>query len=198
MLTGKKLPTIKALRVNLRHLEESDTDSLFEIFSDTEALRYWNTPPFRERAEAAQLLAEINDNFRQKALFQWGVARAGDNKIIGTSTLFRLDDQSRRAEIGYILNRRFWGNGFITEALTALVGFAFEKMNLHRIEADIDPRNAASRRVVERLGFQKEGHLRERWIVGDEIQDTLFYGLLRSDWEKGYFFNAKTQGRKAF
>src|SRR5215204_1322160 len=108
MLTGKKLPTIEASRVKLRHIEESDTDSLFEIFSDDEALRFWSAPPFKERAEAESLLAEINDNFRQKELFQWGIALKRNDEIIGTSTLFRFDDQSRRAEIGYILNRRFW------------------------------------------------------------------------------------------
>jgi len=188
MLMGEKLPVIEASRVRLRHLEESDTDSLFEIFSDEKALRFWSTPPFKERAEAAELLTEIHDSFREKSLFQWGIARKSDDKIIGTSTLFRLDDQSRRAEIGYILNRRFWGRGYVNEALRALLGFAFEKMNLHRVEADIDPRNTASRKVVERLGFQKEGHLRERWIVDDEIQDTLFYGLLESDWERDKSF----------
>ena len=184
MLTGEKLPTIEASRVCLRHLEESDTDSLFEIFSDREALRFWGFQPFNERTEAEKLLIEIHDSFRQKELFQWGIALIETDQIIGTSTLFRLDDQSRRAEIGYILNRRFWGKGFVNEALTALVGFAFEKMNLHRLEADIEPRNLASRNVVERLGFQREGFLRERWIVGGELQDTLFYGLLESDWRK--------------
>ena len=184
MLTGEKLPTIETGRVRLRHLEESDTDSLFEIFSDREALRFWGFPPFNERAEAAKLLAEIHDYFRQKTLFQWGIAQKTDDKIIGTSTLFRLDEQSRRAEIGYILNRRHWGKGLAIEALTALLNFAFEKMNLHRIEADIEPRNAASVKTIERLGFRREGYLRERWIVGGEIQDSLFYGLLRSDWEK--------------
>jgi [ribosomal protein S5]-alanine N-acetyltransferase len=184
MLTGEKLPTIEASRVRLRHIEESDTDSLFEIFSDEKALRFWSWPPYKERAEAEKLLAEIHDSFRQKTLFQWGIARKSDDKVIGTSTLFRLDERSRRAEIGYILNRRCWGNGYVNEALTALVGFAFEKMKLHRLEADIDPRNSASIKVVERLGFQKEGLLRERWIVGGEIQDTLFYGFLESDWQK--------------
>ena len=184
MLTGEKLPVIEASRVRLRHLEESDTDSLFEIFSDREAMRYWSAPPFEERAEAAKLLAEIHEYFRQKTLFQWGIARRDDDKIIGTSTLFHLDGKNRRAEIGYALNRQFWGNGFVNEALTALFNFAFAELNLHRIEADVDPQNSASIRVLERLGFQKEGYLRERWIVGGEIQDALFYGLLRSDWEK--------------
>lgn len=183
MLDGEKLPVIETERIRLRHLEESDTDSLFEIFSDREALRFWSSPPYKERAEAEKLLAEIHEYFRQKTLFQWGIAHKSDDKIIGTTTLFRLDEQSRRAEIGYILNRRFWGNGYVNEALTALLDFAFEKMNLHRIEADIDPRNTASVKTVERLGFEREGLLRERWIVGGEIQDSLFYGLLENDWK---------------
>lgn len=184
MLTGEKLPTIEAARVRLRHLEESDTDSLFEIFSDPEAMRFWSWSPFKERAEAAKLLAEIHEFWQQKSLFQWGIALRENDQVIGTTTLFRLDDKSRRAEIGYILNRNFWGKGYINEALTALLDFAFDEMNLHRIEADIEPRNTGSVKTVERLAFKREGLLRERWIVDGEMQDSVFYGLLKRDWEK--------------
>lgn len=184
MITGEKLPTIETERLRLRHLEEADTDSLFEIFSNEEAMQFWSWVPYNDRAQAAKLLAEIHESFRQRSLFQWGIALKADDKVIGTTTLFRLDEQSRRAEIGYILNRRFWGKGFINEALRALVSFAFEKLNLNRIEADIEPRNTASVKTIERLGFQREGYLRERWIVGCSLQDSLFYGLIKSDWEK--------------
>lgn len=68
------------------------------------------------------------------------------------------------------------------EALGALISYAFENLALHRLEADIDPRNTASARSLERLGFQREGLLRERWIVAGEVSDTAFYGLLRSEW----------------
>lgn len=183
MLIGEKLPTIEASRIRLRYLEEADTDALFDIFSDREAMRYWSAPPFTKRSEATELLAEIHDCFRQKTLFEWGIEQKYDGRIIGTATLSHLDEQNRRAEVGYALNRQFWGRGFVNEALTALFDFAFAELNLHRIEADVDPQNAASIRVLERLGFQKEGHLRERWIVGGEIQDALFYGLLRREWE---------------
>jgi RimJ/RimL family protein N-acetyltransferase len=64
-----------------------------------------------------------------------------------------------------------------------VLSYAFEALNFHRIEADVDQRNAASIRTVERLGFQREGYLRERWQVNGEIQDALFYGLIRPDWE---------------
>ena len=68
------------------------------------------------------------------------------------------------------------------EALRALLDFGFGELDLNRIEADIDPRNSASARTLERLGFTKEGYLRERWIVGDEVSDTALYGLLRREW----------------
>jgi RimJ/RimL family protein N-acetyltransferase len=184
MLEGEKLPTIEAPRVRLRHLETADTDALYEIFSDPQAMRYWSAPAYAARAEAERLLAEIHECFHAKSLFQWGVALKTGDVIIGTTTLFQLDERNRRAEIGYILNRRFWGAGYMNEALRALLEFAFEKMDLRRIEADVDPRNAASVRALERLGFQREGCLRERWQVGGEIQDALFYGLLRREWKK--------------
>ena len=69
------------------------------------------------------------------------------------------------------------------EALQALLEFGFGELDLNRIDADIDPRNSASARTLERLGFTKEGYLRERWIVGDEVSDTAIYGLLRREWK---------------
>jgi len=68
------------------------------------------------------------------------------------------------------------------EALQELLEFGVGELDLNRIEADIDPRNSASARTLERLGFTKEGYLRERWIVGDEVSDTAIYGLLRREW----------------
>lgn len=182
MIKSEKLPLIEAERIRLRHLESGDIDSLFEIFSDDETMHYWSSPPFQTRSEAAKLLAHIHECFTKKSLFQWGIALKTDDKIIGTTTLFHLDAENRRAEIGYALDRRFWGEGYVNEALNALFEYAFENFNLHRLEADVDPRNSASIKVLERLGFQKEGYLRERWHVGGEVQDALFYGLLEKDW----------------
>ena len=75
-----------------------------------------------------------------------------------------------------------WGQGLMHEALTALLDHGFGTWNLNRVEADIDPRNRASARTLERLGFCREGLLRERWIVGGEVCDSALYGLLQRDW----------------
>ena len=136
----------------------------------------------REPGEAAKLLAEIRENFRKRTLFQWGIARRADDLVLGTCTLFHLDADNRRAEVGFVLGRAHWGQGLSSEVLTALIGFAFDTLGLHRLEADVDPRNLPSLRTLERQGFLREGHLRERYHVGGEIQDTVLLGLLRREW----------------
>lgn len=113
-----------------------------------------------------------------------GVERKTDKLLIGTCSLFEINEQCRRAEIGYVLRSDLWGQGYMNEALYTLVNCGFSDLNLNRIEADIDPRNHASAKSLQRLGFTKEGYLRERWIVEGEISDTEFYGLLQSEWIK--------------
>lgn len=180
----KRLPTIDAARISLRWISSDDVDALYRIFSNAEVMRYWSTPPLPDRNAAVDLLNEIRDGFRRQALLKWGVARRLDDALIGTTTLYNLDFSNRRAEMGYALGREHWGQGYMQEALQALLTYGFEVLDLRRIEADVDPRNAASIQTLERLGFQREGFLRERWEVNGEIQDALFYGLLRPQWKK--------------
>lgn len=182
-MAWERLPTIEAGRVILRWISEEDVDALYAIFSNPEVMRYWSTTPLLDKDAATALLTDIHDSFNRRTLMKWGVARRDNDELIGTATLFNLDLTHRRAEVGYALGRAYWGKGYIQEALQALLAYAFGELGLHRIEADVDPRNAASIRTLERLGFQREGYLRERWQVGGEIQDGLFYGLLRPDWE---------------
>ncbi len=182
MIDTATLPTIPAERVVLRWLTGDDVPALYEIFSHPEVMRYWSSPQHQSMTETQHMLERIHESFHKHELYQWGVARKTDNRVIGTCTLAQIDTQNRRAEIGYILAREYWGQGMMREALTALCNFAFTTMNLNRIEADVDPRNAASLRILDRLGFQREGLFRERWIVGDEIQDSAMLGLLRREW----------------
>jgi RimJ/RimL family protein N-acetyltransferase len=177
-----RLPTIAAERVRLRWLVRNDVDALYDVFSDTDVMRYWSSPPLQDREGAGRLLEQIQDHFHRRDLFQWGVTLHDDDRVIGTCTLCRLDLISKRAEVGFALGRVYWGHGYMSEALEALFGLAFDELQLRRIEADVDPRNGASIRLLERLGFQREGHLRERWLVNGEVQDALFYGLLRREW----------------
>ena len=102
-------------------------------------------------------------------------------EALGECALFHANEQCRRAEIGFSLRRKYWRGGYMREAASAVIDHAFGTLRLNRLEADIDPRNVASAGLLERLGFAREGLLRERWIVGDEVSDSALYGLLASD-----------------
>jgi ribosomal-protein-alanine N-acetyltransferase len=170
-------------RLLLRPLTQVNAPDLYELRSDPRVMRYHSTTPWQS-VELAHALIERD----QKAMVEgeyarFGIQRLGDGKFLGSCGLFNLDQQCRRAEIGYELNFAAWGFGYVHEALMKLIAFGFTEMNLNRIEADVAPRNERSARCLERLGFQKEGHLRERWIVGDEVSDSWIYGLLLSEWQ---------------
>jgi RimJ/RimL family protein N-acetyltransferase len=178
------LPTLKTNRLSLRWIRAEDVDDFYAVYSNPQVMRYWSTPPLADKEAASKLISEIQRDVESREILKWGIALSDTDKLIGSVTLFHLDFTHRRAEIGYAQGRAYWGQGYMQEALKAVIGYAFTELKLHRIEADVDPRNDASVRTLERLGFQREGYLRERWQVSGEIQDAYFYGLLSHDWEK--------------
>jgi [ribosomal protein S5]-alanine N-acetyltransferase len=180
---GDRLPVLPGDRIDLRPLTPADAPAIFAIFGHPEVIRYWSAPPMPDVGAARTLIDEIDELFRTRRLFQWGIASRETREIIGTSTLFHLEARHRRAEIGFALGRSAWGKGFATDAISTLIDFALDRLGLERLEADVDPRNDRSIRALERQGFRREGHLRERWRVGDEIQDTMFLGLLKREWK---------------
>lgn len=172
-------------RLTIRLLEEPDRAPLFDIFSHPEVMRYWSSPPWTDLAQADKMILSTREGYETGDYLQLGIERTTDHTLMGTCTLFSINFQCRRAEVGYALGRPYWGQGYMHEALQRWVQYAFEDLELNRLEADIDPRNLASAKALLRLGFQKEGYMRERWIVGEEISDTEFYGLLARDWRAG-------------
>jgi RimJ/RimL family protein N-acetyltransferase len=180
----QRLPTLDTNRLTLRWITEDDVDDFYAIYSNPEVMRYWSTPPLPNKDAASKLISDIHEKFSRQELLKWGIALRSDNTLIGSVTLFHSDFTHRRTEICYALGRPYWSKGYMQETLQAVLDYAFTVLNFHRIEADVDPRNAASVKTLERLGFQREGYLRERWQVNGEIQDAFFYGLLRPDWDK--------------
>jgi len=174
-----ELPTLRGARVILRWLTAADVEALFEIFSDPEVARFLAIPRHHSREDTERFLDGIHEGFRTSSLYQWGIEHAG--RVIGTCTLGGIDWENRRAEIGFALGRASWGQGLMPDALAVLIDHAFNDMGLHRIEADVDPRNTVSLRLLDRLGFRREGHLRERYFKDGEIQDSIILGLLRQD-----------------
>jgi RimJ/RimL family protein N-acetyltransferase len=178
------VPRLTGQRLALRAPREGDIDALHALFSDPSVMRYWSRPPLRDRSEADAMYRRFDQGFTAREALTWATV-APDDVLIGTCTLFRFEPRHRRAEIGYALRSDLWGRGLAREALTLMLDWAFPALRLHRIEADVDPRNDGSRQLLLRLGFRSEGLLRERYFVGDEVSDTELFGLLASDWAAG-------------
>lgn len=176
------LPTLVSSRIVLRALRDDDVPALFEIFSDADAMKYWSWPAFTDVSQARRLLDDIRAYAAAGTLFQWGIARREDDVVVGTTTLYQIDAAHRRAEIGFALARKAWGRGLAGEAVGRLIEYAFNDMDLHRIEADPDPGNTASIRLLEKQGFKYEGLMRERYFLGGQAMDAAIYGLLRREW----------------
>ncbi len=111
--------------------------------------------------------------------------RHGDGTVIGWCSVSRWNPDYRSASLGYCFARAAWGQGYATEAAAALVGWAFDELSLNRVQAETDTRNVASARVLEKLGFVREGTLREDCIVNGEVSDSWVFGLLRREWRAG-------------
>jgi RimJ/RimL family protein N-acetyltransferase len=171
-------------RLRLRWITDSDAGALYEVYGDPQVARFLSFPPFSEPIQAEKMAARAQAGYADGTGVNFVLERREDGKVLGNCMLFRFHDESRRAEIGYSLARAHWSKGYMHEALTALIDYAFGVLNLNRLEADIDPRNPSSAKILERLGFVKEGVLRERWVVAGETSDTAYYGLLAGDWRR--------------
>ena len=169
-------------RLDLRPLVPTDADALFALKSDAEVQRYGSHVPWTALQQAVDYIERDRQGMAEGQHAQLAVVHREDGAVLGTCTLHALDAQCRRADVGYALLPSAWGRGYANEAVTALLDWGFAQLQLNRVEADIDPRNAASARALERLGFVREGHLRERWIVGGEACDSWLYGLLAREW----------------
>jgi RimJ/RimL family protein N-acetyltransferase len=176
--------TLRTTRLLLHPLGETDADVLFDIFSDPLVMRYWSSPAWTSVRQASEIIERDRIEMTAGEHLRLGITIAEKKLLIGTCSLFNINEQCRRAEMGYGLAASAWGKGYMTEALEALLHYAFKSMHFNRIEADIDPRNEASAKILLRLGFRKEGYLRERWIVNGDVSDSELYGLLRKEWEE--------------
>ena len=179
-MSESTLPILMGERVRLRPMTADDADAIFAIFSDPESMRYWAGEPYTERAQADDYLARRIAP--SETGLMWAITLPEADTLLGTACVHNIDRANGHAELGYVLARTHWGKGLALEAGEQLIQHAFETLELRRLEAEVDPRNERSCRLLERLGFVREGYLRERWRVGSEISDSALYGLLAREW----------------
>ena len=176
---------IESPRLLVRLLSEADLPALLEVNAVEEVTRLLPYATWTSMADAEAWHRRMQGIQATGLALQFVIVGKVAGKAIGTCLLFRYEEASRRAELGYALGRAHWGQGLMQEALTALLDTGFGGMGLRRVEAEIDLRNRPSAALVQRLGFTREGVLRERWLGKDGTAgDFAFYGLLAKEWQR--------------
>lgn len=171
-------------RLVIRLVEPRDLPALLAVNGDPQVTRHLPYATWAALADAMAWYERMLKLMEGGSALQFVLVRRSDDLPVGTALIFHHDEGSRRAELGYVLGAAHWGQGLMREAAKALVAAAFGPMGLRRLEAEVNPQNSASVKLLESVGFRREGLLRQRWVSaknGGTPYDVAIYGLLAED-----------------
>jgi len=168
-------------RLYLRVPTDADTHGLLALYGDREVMRHWSHPAWTCPAQVRAAIAEAQTDRALGSGLHLVIVNRTDGGLAGSCALFDIHRQHRRATLGYLLARPYWGQGLAGEAVRALLAHGFDALGLTRIEAEVVPSNDASTALLARLGFRCEGFLRARWRVDEQAIDVQLWALLRAD-----------------
>lgn len=178
-------PDLTTARLCLRRLDHNDANSLVEMLSSPEVLRFIGNPPTDTYEKAIDLIAFLNELFDKQESIEWAMTSRENGQFVGTCGIHSWDTTNRRVDIGYQLLPSQWGKGYATEACHAVIRWSFEHLDLHRIQADITDGNIASEQVLLKCGFKFEGIWRENTWEHGRFVDIKQFGLLRREYKEG-------------
>jgi len=180
-----EFPQLETDRLILREMTLDDVEFYFRHFNNNRVVE-GSCFPGPKSLEAAKEELELYciKPFKENRGIRWGIVRKEDNELIGTCGYYDWIKTAHRAEIGYDLDPAYWGQGIMTEALRAVLKHGFEKMGLNRIQVIIDSKNTRSLKLVHRLGFKKEGVLRQSSYFNGQFLDDVCFSLLKKEWTK--------------
>lgn len=173
-------PELKTERLLLRRILMEDAQALFEMRSDERVMQFLDRPRAKTIADAENLIRLIDHDIDSNIGITWGVSLHGNSRLIGTMGFWNITKAHFRAEIGYLLHPDFQGKGLMMEAAKKTIDFGFREMRLHSIEANINPNNLRSAKMLEKCGFVKEAHFRENYYYDGKFLDSVIYSLLNN------------------
>ncbi|WP_214769579.1 GNAT family protein [Exiguobacterium sp. s39] len=175
-------PTLKTDRLFLREVLPEDATSVLAYLSDEHVVKQMGLAAFQSEADALEEIDWYASIRRESSGIRFGIALQEDDVIIGSCGFLNQAERHQRAELGFELSPAYHGQGIAKEAAFAVIEYGFTELSLNRIEALVLPENTASQRLLERLGFQREGLLRQYEKTRSQFDDLYMYSILRSDW----------------
>lgn len=176
-------PTIEATRLHLRRLTMRDAQDVFAYSRDPLVAEHVLWEAHKSVSETRGYIRYMLRKYRYGEPSSWGICLNEDDVVIGTIGFMWIQSENAAAEVGYSLSRAHWNKGYMTEALSALLRYAFEEMELNRIEAMHETTNPASGAVMRKCGMQREGTMHERLINKGRYVDVDLYSILRRDYK---------------
>jgi [ribosomal protein S5]-alanine N-acetyltransferase len=173
-------PVLHTSRLDLVEITALHAADIFKLFGDPAVTEFYNINTLQEEAEAQKIIDWFASRFNDRAGIRWGIALKDNQNIIGTIG-FNNFTVNHRANIGYDLQSAFWNNGYLTEALKAVIDVGFTQLNINRIEAEVMQGNIASEKLLAKAGFKNEGVLRDWMLWNGRHYDMTMFSLLRSD-----------------
>jgi ribosomal-protein-alanine N-acetyltransferase len=183
-LNFSSFPILESERLCFRKLTITDAPEILELRGNPETMKYIPRPLITDIDGALAHIKMINDKIDENIDINWAVTEKGSDECIGIMGFYRTQPEHYRTELGYMITPEHWGKGYVTEAVTVLLDFAFNTLQFHSIEAVIDSRHTASERVLQKVGFIKEAHFKENFYYNNEFTDTVIYSLLKRNFIK--------------
>lgn len=177
----KAFPEFESERLHFRKILLSDAKNLFHIRSNDDVMRFMDVIRFESISDAEKLINSVEEAYRKQEGITWAIIERHSNSFIGYFGFWRMIPEHCRAEIGYALKREYWGKGYMHETIDKIVRFGFNEMKLHSIEANVNPANERSKKVLVKIGFKKEAYFRENYLFNNKFLDSIIYSLLEKD-----------------
>jgi len=174
-------PELKSERLLFRKIVIGDAKDLFLIRSNDDVMRFMDVVRFESIVDAEKLIHSVKESYKKETGINWAIVEKHSNSFVGYFGFFRIIPEHCRAEIGYALKPEYWGKGYMYETINRMVRFGFKNMKLHSIEANVNPKNERSKKVLEKIGFKKEAYFRENYLFDNKFLDSIIYSLLEKD-----------------
>ena len=172
-------PNLETVRLVLKQINSNDADAILALRSNDEVMKYIPRPYLKTKEDALDLIAMFDDKIENGIGINWGIYFLDEpEKLLGIIGYYRMKPEHYRAEVGYMLFPEYNGKGIVSEALQRVVQYGFKEMQLHSIEAILDPENKGSEKVLLKNGFVKEAHLIENEFYEGRFLDSMIYSLL--------------------
>ncbi len=182
----KKMPVITTPRLKLRRMRVEDCADMYEYSKREDVTEYLLWSPHPNKSHTKKYLEYIKEKYDAGEFFDWGVELKSEMKMIGTCGFSSFDTANNSAEVGYVINPAYRGNGYAPEALLEVMMYGFLELNLHRIEARYMDGNDASRRVMDKLGMRYEGCARSSLFVKGQYRSIHTCAILSDEFIKRY------------